>query len=41
MANEEMILHRLETVFGEDPAFTLEVTKKMREQLLDDLRSGV
>ena len=41
MASEEMILKRLECVFGEDPQFNAEIATNMREQILDDLRNGV
>ncbi|XP_033106326.1 uncharacterized protein LOC117108423 [Anneissia japonica] len=40
MANDEMILLKLEDVFGEDPQFTLEIAGKMKEQMLKNAADG-
>ena len=41
MANEDMILKRLEAVFGKDPQFNKKIVANMRQQILLDLRNGV
>jgi len=41
MANEAMILKALESRFGKDPQFTLDLAKQMRLQILADLRNGI
>ncbi|XP_038047834.1 uncharacterized protein LOC119721951 [Patiria miniata] len=40
MASKEMIQQRLINLFGNDPQFTLELTHKMKELILEDLRTG-
>ncbi|KAJ8051178.1 hypothetical protein HOLleu_04643 [Holothuria leucospilota] len=40
MASKEMIQERMIELFGEDPQFTLEMTYKMKELILEDLRTG-
>lgn len=40
MASAEMIQHRLQHLFGVDPQFTVEMGQKMKEKILEDLRSG-
>ncbi|XP_072177566.1 uncharacterized protein [Diadema setosum] len=40
MASKEMIQKRLVDLFGKDPQFTLDLTYKMKELILKDLRSG-
>ncbi|KAJ8048155.1 hypothetical protein HOLleu_00343 [Holothuria leucospilota] len=40
MASKEMIQKRMVELFGEDPQFTLEMTYKMKELILEDLRTG-
>ena len=40
LASPEMIRDRLVNVFGKHDQFTLEIGKKMKEKMLEDLRSG-
>lgn len=40
MASKEMIQKRMVELFGDDPQFTLEMTYKMKELILEDLRTG-
>ena len=40
MASKEMIQARLIDLFGNEPQFTLELTHRMKELILEDLRSG-
>ncbi|XP_071957012.1 uncharacterized protein [Antedon mediterranea] len=40
MANADMILIKLNDVFGEDPQFTLEMAGKMKEQMLKNASDG-
>ena len=39
-ATPEMIIEHLEGLFGKNPQFTEDVTLKMKELMLEDLRSG-
>ena len=34
-----MIVDRMVALFGENPAFTLEIAQKMKEKMLEDLNS--
>ncbi|XP_071955096.1 uncharacterized protein [Antedon mediterranea] len=40
MANEEMILMKLNDVFGEDPQFTLEIAGQMKQQIVQNAADG-
>ncbi|XP_071491076.1 uncharacterized protein [Diadema antillarum] len=40
LSSKEMILQRLVDLFGENPQFTLELAYKMKELILEDLRTG-
>ncbi|XP_065191036.1 uncharacterized protein LOC135822240 [Sycon ciliatum] len=40
LASPEMILEKLVEKFGEDPQFTIDIAKAMKETILDDVRSG-
>merc|ERR1712002_1008264 len=40
MANADMILMKLKNVFGDNPAFTLDMAAKMKEQMLTNAGEG-
>ncbi|XP_022093111.1 uncharacterized protein LOC110980590 [Acanthaster planci] len=40
MASKEMIRQRMVDLFGDDPQFTLDLAYKMKELILEDLRTG-
>ena len=41
MSNPEMILERMENVFGTSAHFTIEVAQEMQNHMLEDLNNGV
>ena len=40
LASPEMIVERLQNLFGEDPQFTIKIAKKMKEMMLEDLHAN-
>ena len=41
MSNPDMILQKLETVFGKDAHFTIQIAEEMQKHMLEDLNNGV